>query len=683
MVELLSLLTAVSSQDRLQEGDVRALVDSLVVIRVEQRGTQYAPGAIVHVDGDVGYIAALPRAYFPVVNKEDKRKVAKSAVLLRAGSDRHEAIEAELLTDVSEYDIAILTVRRKGLPKPLRLTEGGALKDGAALYLAGYHSAKDPMWFPEGPPQWVSGTVNTPIQLDGRLRQIKLREPPVKELHGIVLDAQGRLIGLGGPSRAAKETLDLVPSASILSMLHGKFRSLNFQLVGNVDGKINLRAELALWFGTLGLSKDFKILMLPKEKVPARPPRDPDDPGTTIGPDASEHLVTMNAWSGSTEIKIQGETDKDQAFIFQATFLRADGTRWYSDPIEWTAPFSKGGRPASAAKETGTSLAGDEGSFDGFKVRPLKLSAKDTGFSPAPWSSDGKYFYPVIPAGTVRMIRAADLVEERQLVIEGGCHPLQQSKEGLVTYAWKNKEFWVLHPATLELVRRVGADAVIDFTTSPGSSFAFVSRGNLDLRVFCLRGEKELKTYTVADFQKGAAKVHKTGLRLPTIKEVAATGDGKYLLVGGFGCAHRLRINGNELTYEETGPRLGSGDTMQLYLSPEGQYVALMLTGGAAPPDHPKMKSSGSYVYRVTDLQKPAFVSKSGAVRAFDPKTKKLYGWDLENSKLSLMNISGTGEKSSSLGKSPLTIYSLSPSPEGGRLLLLSQDALSLVDIPN
>src|SRR5262249_15025069 len=154
------------------------------------------------------------------------------------------------------------------------------------------------------------------------------------------------------------------------------------------------------------------------------------------------------------------------------------------------------------------------------------------------------------------------------------------------------------------------------------------------LTVFELKPGGPSREYTTRSFAKPV------GFAL-----AAVSPDGKYFFgMGGIEELHRIKIDGAELSYEQSSPRISSNG-QQICISPDSRHVCLPAGGGnGSHPDHPDLGGPyGTYIYPVTDLRKPAFGIRQGAYpRAvgFDPKAQQVYA---QNHSKQLLVFSYTG----------------------------------------
>ena len=147
---------------------------------------------------------------------------------------------------------------------------------------------------------------------------------------------------------------------------------------------------------------------------------------------------------------------------------------------------------------------------------------------------------------------------------------------------------------------------------------------------------------------------------------------------------HRFKVSGENLIYEEMGPRIGS-NVQSIFVDPESRYVAMPSGGGNGSPEgHPEAGSYVTFVYRVTDLSRPVIALGGGAYPrciALDKASKNVY---LNNYDDHLMIFTPKGLKQQGyvLTEDSDEVRQFLVHPDGGKLLLLTESALMNVEIP-
>jgi hypothetical protein len=328
-----------------------------------------------------------------------------------------------------------------------------------------------------------------------------------------------------------------------------------------------------------------------------------------------------------------------------------------------------------------TPLAGKEERLGDAVVTRLKLPAHDLPGCLC-WSADGNSFYYLNAAtGTLGQVALAKLEEVRRLEIDRKCSWLSVSAEGLVVTVADRQEVWVVDPETFRVKERLQAPSAARAVSSPALSVAFVPMPPewsgapwwqvLDLKA----GERVF----------GRSPGYPPNRERPQLLTPTVTPDGKYLLTRGDhdGRLHRFRVDGPKLVYEESSPAIVSGRDSDLCLSPDGKLVCLPSGGGNQAFfafNHPPLDPYGTYIYPVTNLQRPEFTIQQRVyphIIAFDPAGKLIYAQQ-STSRVGVFRPSGVKIKDLDFGGQTGDARQTLVHPRGRKLLMLGDDLLSV-----
>ncbi len=323
---------------------------------------------------------------------------------------------------------------------------------------------------------------------------------------------------------------------------------------------------------------------------------------------------------------------------------------------------------------TNATLAGDPRSVDGLEVTEIDVPA--AGVLPCMvWSADTKVLFVAEKTGVVRRIKADGFVEEVQVDLKAACSWLALSAEGLLVAIEATGEVWVLDPATLKFKFKfkVSVPSVDHVVASPVSSLAYAiggKRNDAVLSVIDLKRKKIARQYGPRDIAGGD----------DGFKHLAITPDGKYLFCqGGIEQLHRFRVKGTEIEHQEASERIAQNGK-SIVISPDGYYVALPSGGG-----NYNTKGYGTYIYKITNLAKPAITITSGSypeTLGFDLKGGLIYA---QNHDFPLLVFLPTGvkQKESKLGvRGNDSTRQFLVHPDGRQVLVLTSHHLALVRVP-
>ena len=299
------------------------------------------------------------------------------------------------------------------------------------------------------------------------------------------------------------------------------------------------------------------------------------------------------------------------------------------------------------------------------------------------WAAAGRSFYYLNGGtGTVGRVTFPGLEEVRRLEIDRKCSWLSVSAEGLLVTVADRQEIWVLDPDTLRVKQRLRAPSATRAVSAPALSVAFSANPpdgflmNPRWQVF------DLKTGERVD---GPAPTYPDRWDRPQLLGATVTPDGTYLFTRGDGLdnqLHRFRIDGPKLEYDGATPPIVSGAAYDLCLSPDGKLVCLPSGGGNAPvvPNHPHLGPFGTYVYSVTDLDRPEFTIEQGpypTIVAFDPAGRLIYANHTVVT-LSVFRPSGVKIKDLTFPGHDVGARQTLVHPAGRKLLMLGDELLSV-----
>jgi hypothetical protein len=302
----------------------------------------------------------------------------------------------------------------------------------------------------------------------------------------------------------------------------------------------------------------------------------------------------------------------------------------------------------------------------------VKALALGTGQGPAClcWSKDGKAFYHLDGAGTVRRVGYPDFKEEASLATGKKCGWLSVSAEGVVLTVTEAQEMWLLDAKSLKAVSQVPIAKAKRVASSPALSFAYVADMTPfggTLSAIDLKAAKVVKQYTNTDFIKEGVNFD-----FPVM-----TRDGKSLFTtGGFGPIYRFEVDGAAVKFGDASPGILSGRFEGLSLSPDGKFVCAPSGGGnAATEGEEQPPPYTTAIFGGGNLKKPLLRLKSGAYPmavGFDAKSGLLYAQDAGN-QLILYNTDGIKLKEYQLAKEGGSTRQFLVHPDGRKLLVMGE----------
>jgi hypothetical protein len=284
---------------------------------------------------------------------------------------------------------------------------------------------------------------------------------------------------------------------------------------------------------------------------------------------------------------------------------------------------------------TGIDLTGDTETVDDAKM--VQLDVDNVEIVDAVFSADGKFAYVLQKDGLLRKVAVPSLKEDRQTNLASACAGMGMTRRGLAIYVNSAQEIWLLDPATLEVKHRVPLPGVLKMATATGLTSLLVSKGPKDLELIDPITEKIISKYTPE--QVGGDN----GVAI-NFDRFTISPDGKEIFCTSAESICELGLSESNITFIAAGPKIGA-DPQGIIVSPDSRYVAMPCkNGNATLPGQPRTDFA-TYVFKITDLQKPVMTIESGnspRLLAFDFPARQIYA---QNNQKQLIVYSPAGDK--------------------------------------
>lgn len=642
-----------------------------------------------------------------VVHRE-KGITLKVQAVFESGTPGERVRDAEILAVDKERDLAVLRARLPRPPHPVDLSPNVRVTETLPILILG---------FPHG--ELLSASRGNPAITVGKgiVSSIRKSERGSLETYqidgdinpgnsgGPVVDSRGSLIGVSVTTVMGARIANVVPVPYVQEMLHGRGIELTLKSGKSSAGEVRLTARGRL-IDPLRNITGFSLLMAPKRTVPGRPKPDASGVWGAAAAGMDEQRLKSENGVVEGEIVLRGTARGRIPYLYQAKCTGRDGKVRYSEPTEYVADFGGGGgdsdwlgttdKPkadwlgssgtagtkspgAQGVLGTGESLIEAVRNAKGAMVVRLKVNAKDV-IPSLKWSADGRFLYVLERQGLLRKIRVPAFTVDRKLAIGHECSWLEQSREGLLVVVKGRQELWVLDGDSFGRRKQISIAGVETIVSSPQLSVGFVplESGRELAAVHLGTGitEKRHDARQIGQEQGLRIKKHDSARPLLGFRQIAVTPDGNYLFCDSVGSLHRLAIRGDSLEYEEAGPAILNG--RPIVFSPDSRYVtAGRMDGGASLLHHQDAGTYTTYVYHVTDLQRPVLALNGGRSFGFDRAAAKLYTQTRSYS-LAVFDRQGKVSETYPLGRADF--LQLLPRPEGDRLLALTKDSLLWVE---
>jgi hypothetical protein len=276
--------------------------------------------------------------------------------------------------------------------------------------------------------------------------------------------------------------------------------------------------------------------------------------------------------------------------------------------------ISKTGAP----EITGKSFAGDKIDDNGAAVTPVTFEA----VAEVVMSSDGKWAYILHGPNTLSKVSIPDLKEERNCTLPGKPTAIGMSRQGIVVTAATAHAMY-LFDDKLEMKRSVTLDAVSSLAASPAIDSVFIRITDERLATV------DSATGKVTEFSAKDLRVKAANLKAASLgfQLFNITPDGTFLICEGQSQLHRLRIGKETLTYEDSGPQLGS-NPQSVAVSGDSRYLALPCGGGNTGAGSEVNGAYSTLLFRIDDLKKSVCTIPGGAYPrtvGFDVKSHLIF----------------------------------------------------------
>lgn len=631
--------------------------------------TSTASGFLVKTEGETGYVLTNRHTVTPPAQHF---LAAPPLVVFASGTQAERAARAEVVVTDPVRDLAILRVTGcKGLPKPLDPAVVAAPAETMTVFSLG---------FPLGDalaPAKARPTVSVTQSDISNIRRNERNEVAAVQLDrelqkghsgGPVVDAQGKLVGVVlGKLREAPITL-VLGAPEIQRSLHGRVAAAGIGPLRVAAGQAELQATVDL-IDPLRQVRNLAIHYVRADTLKEKPQPDKDGSWSLLPQSQRLDLTVNHHQKARRTFPIEAKDQQAVTYLMQTAYVNGDGKTVVTPPGAFVVDF---GRPADytrapqlPAQRPDTDLRGAVRKAGERQVTELKLDARSM-LRCLCWSADGQAFFTLDESGILRRIATATLREEARLEIGRKCSWLSLSGEGLLVTVRELQQVWLVDARTLQVKQFVVAPQAERAVSAPTLEVGFVvGAGDVlslwDLKSGAIRWEARL-----------GADGRAVGYLLPSV-----TPDGKYLLAyGGDGQLHRWQVQGNELKYEASSPRLTASKASAVELGADGATICLP---GAAVPS--QSSAGTTALFSVSDLAKPSralATAEATQTVGLDARTGQAYG----HRGPALLAFTPQGEQRHEDDLGAGQIKQLLPHPKDRVLLVLTAARLLRVELP-
>jgi hypothetical protein len=355
-------------------------------------------------------------------------------------------------------------------------------------------------------------------------------------------------------------------------------------------------------------------------------------------------------------------------------------TDWRSEPIEKPLAEVRNPvvrtvrRPVAGTRRTAGRLSVTELRVTG-PVPVVPVPPPHIGlYAGACWSADGRSFYVVSTNGELYQINGPDLVQTRLVDLGSICRQVSPSAAGLVLTLTSLQEIWVLDPETLAIRRRISVSGLRRVLTAPDLAVAYALLISPD------RGSGPPMRVNLTDGSQTALNVAAGGSGYD-FRRAATAPDGSTIFAEAVpGRLVRYQVDGGHLTQAEETEPIVRGDRGIICVSPDGRWVCLPAWDGHGTRD------GELFVYAADNLSRPAYFLHVGTgchVLAFDPAGRRVWATSFEHPLLLFDSMGKPGPPVARdlFPEGSMVVEALIPHPNGRQLLMLTSEAVYLVEV--
>ncbi len=572
------------------EGALKSGQDATVLLKWDfQSEPLWASGVVYKRDGDSAYVVTT--ALLVCLNGY---RTNEGQVTLRSGSSKAANLKGTVVGIDLDRGLAVIKVTGKDLPDALAPADISALKETDNVRILGHTAGQD---FGVGAGSISSFRKND----DGKLAFIQI-DAALEGAYagGAVVDGKGKLIGIALARVRGTKIGFVLPCSELDEMFAGYALDFRRDVIENKDGVMRMKAILRT-VDPLHKLKNVSLLIANRDKLAEFPERVPKGGWKPVVAEMEEHVLTIGDEEAAAEIALKAPSRQDATYVLQPKWTRADGSVGIGAPSLLGVDFTKGmastlKKPAKddwigieagtrrVSSDTGTVGAGGADltvaveDKSGVTTTILKLDSPEG--AQICWTSDGASLLVLTAAGVLRKVSPATLREEKVLTIGRRCSAIAANGTAMFVIVSELQELWILDEGTFTVRRKVPVGAANQIATSSKSALVYVTtwptRDPEPLLIVDTASGRVLRAIHARRTENATAikrpKSLSVGFREWCVP--ALTPDGSALFTVSIEAIRRLRVDGDDVVYEEAGDRLAM-DGKRVHFSVDGSRLAV------------------------------------------------------------------------------------------------------------
>ncbi len=633
---------------------------SVYIKVVGSKGSQTGSGFLLEKVGNKG----------TVVTNAHVVRVAQGSLeyiecVFNSGTRQEYSVRSTVIGSDDTDDIAVLSVERNELPEPLDTTSEVPLRETLPVLILGFPFGEGLTTSKRSPAITVSKAIISSIrrddddqvavlQLDGGINSGNSGGP--------VVTSDGKLVGVSVAKVVGTDIGFAVPRWKLSEALLGRLTGFTLSQARKGTDKDGYQVSVSVIDPRNNITSA-SMLTCPSKLVENAKPLE--------GGKWEQATETMKEIALERQgLKFEGHApyeSNEGGTSFQIRLIRNDGSKHFTRPVK--LDLSRLNAPTKKPS------AGTENQEGLTRVAPIEVAA--THLLPfLVWSRDEMHCITLSRGGLIQKFSLTTFKEVQREELKARCSFLGRSKDGLVVVLDEVQQVCSVDEDTLEVKRKVKVPGVSRVACAPASTSVY---------------HYSEKVFSAIDLRNGKSKPMTVEVKpvrnldpgeVVTPQFLTCTPDGKFLVCKGVGDQiQRLRIAGNKLMLEESGPRIGA-NVQDVIVSPDSKFVAMPSGAGNLKVEgHPSL-NFGTYVYAIGNLQKAHLGMSTGRFPktiGFDSVGKKIYAQNMD-AQLLVFTMEGARESAFLLPGRSMTRM-LVAHPQGNRVCVMTQDLLFWVEL--
>lgn len=305
-------------------------------------------GFLIHRRGEVGYfvtnhhVVRPPRLHFLVeldydldtVTQEENEQEREIKVVLDSGTGKEQTLDAEVVAEVADDDLAILRVRSEKLPEPIRFGKQRRLRETTPLIVLGFPFGERLSFSGRNPAITVTQAAVSAIRRDqhDRLARIQIDgDVNPGNSGGPVVTRDGTLVGVCVSKVLFTRIAFAIPHQRLDNLIRGRLAESSLTLQEQTTAFRRYRFEGKI-LDPLGKIERLAVLVAPTNRLPDKTKADQHGSWPRLGGDTRTFYLSRSGDKVSAEVVLWGPESNAEPPAFQTRWAKPDGTLEFGQP---------------------------------------------------------------------------------------------------------------------------------------------------------------------------------------------------------------------------------------------------------------------------------------------------------------------------------------------------------------